>query len=864
MVYGKTGTAKTKGVNMLYGTSKHAAISFPLGGIGAGCIGLAGNGSLIDWEVFNHPDKTRMNGISHFALRAEKDGKVLDFRLLNGDWPPPYMGQPTQAAGFHGMGWGLEEEHCAAWPHFRKNTFQGTFPTAKLRFSDEAFPGNPVLTAWSVLIPGNSLDSSLPAAFLEITVENTMDFSIDYTVAGVLANPWARKNVSRYNYLADEKLTVYSGDGTGELTLTLCEAENCRVSGQTNSYRGVWRDPYESYLNDMMAGGLLRERCYKEAPSRPMREFGVLAAHFSLEKKEKKSVVFAITWHIPSCSNTWDKDVEERTEQNGVANHWKTYYATVWKDSRNSGEYARRNCKRLRKETFIFRDSLFQSSLPKPVLDGVSANLSVLKSPTCLRLEDGTFWGWEGVGTSWGSCPGSCTHVWNYAQALPFLFPDLERSMRESHLRYGIDERGGHHFRLRLPLGIRAKTSDFRPCADGQFGEIMKFYRDWKICGDNSFLARWWPDLRRMMEYAWSPDNPDQWDPRQSGILEGRQHHTLDMELFGPNLWLTGHYLGALKASAEMADAQKDFVFSEKCRRIFSRGRDWVESNLFNGEYFYQKINLHDRFILEKFDGAADVYWNFETGEIKYQIGEGCAIDTPLAQWYADLYGLGELYSSAMNRSTLSAIFRHNYKKSLRNELNVWRTYALNDESGTLVCTWPKGKKRPKIPLTYNSECMTGFEWAFAGHLVAAGLLKEGETVAKAIRDRFDGCRRNPWNEFECGSNYARSMASYGMLLAYSGFCYDSSVGMIGFFPKTVPFSTFWSLGDFWGIFKQAGKEAEIIVRHGNFLLKELRLNQTPETITCRGDRVELPLKLKKGDRIKIRFASDNNQKIND
>ena len=226
-----------------------------------------------------------------------------------------------------------------------------------------------------------------------------------------------------------------------------------------------------------------------------------------------------------------------------------------------------------------------------------------------------------------------------------------------------------------------------------------------------------------------------------------------------------------------------------------------MESNLFNGEYFYQKINLHDRSILEKFDGAADACWNFETGEIKYQIGEGCAIDTPLAQWYADLYGLGELYSSAMNRSTLSAIFRHNFKKSLRNELNVWRTYALNDESGTLVCTWPKGKKRPKIPLTYNSECMTGFEWAFAGHLVAAGLLKEGETVAKAIRDRFDGCRRNPWNEFECGSNYARSMASYGMLLAYSGFCYDSSIGMIGFFPKTVPFSTFWSLGDFWGIF---------------------------------------------------------------
>lgn len=104
---------------MLYGTSKHAAISFPLGGIGAGCIGLAGNGSLIDWEVFNHPDKTRMNGISHFALRAEKDGKVLDFRLLNGDWPPPYMGQPTQASRIsrNGLGTGRRTlRRLAAFP----------------------------------------------------------------------------------------------------------------------------------------------------------------------------------------------------------------------------------------------------------------------------------------------------------------------------------------------------------------------------------------------------------------------------------------------------------------------------------------------------------------------------------------------------------------------------------------------------------------------------------------------------------------------------------------------------------------------------------------------------------------------------
>lgn len=99
---------------MQYKTSQQAVISFPLGGIGAGCIGLAGNGALVDWEIFNHADKTRLNGVSHFAVRAETDGKVLDFRLLNGDLPPPYIGQATPVAGFHGMGWGPAEEHCAA------------------------------------------------------------------------------------------------------------------------------------------------------------------------------------------------------------------------------------------------------------------------------------------------------------------------------------------------------------------------------------------------------------------------------------------------------------------------------------------------------------------------------------------------------------------------------------------------------------------------------------------------------------------------------------------------------------------------------------------------------------------------------
>ena len=193
-----------------------------------------------------------------------------------------------------------------------------------------------------------------------------------------------------------------------------------------------------------------------------------------------------------------------------------------------------------------------------------------------------------------GSCEGSCTHVLNYAQALAFLFPDLERSMRESHLKYSVNKHGASCFRLLLPLGISPDENGFRPCADGQFGDVMKIYRDWKISGDDAFIKRYWHTIRKTVEYAWSEQNPDRWDPTESGVLTGRQHHTLDMELFGANSWLTGHYLGGLLAAAELADFMEDKDFAEKCRSIFKKGAAFVNKELFNGEYFTQKIDLED------------------------------------------------------------------------------------------------------------------------------------------------------------------------------------------------------------------------------------------------------------------------------
>ena len=241
---------------------------------------------------------------------------------------------------------------------------------------------------------------------------------------------------------------------------------------------------------------------------------------------------------------------------------WTNYYSTQWGNSLASATDALQRWVGLAAGTFAFRDGLFDTTLPAAVKDASSATLALLRTATVIRLEHGELWAWEGQHTSDGSCEGSCTHVWNYQQALAHLFPAIERTLRETELTYNMLPTGGLTFRQKLPLG--AGFDMIGPCADGHFGAIIKTFRDWKLSGDSDWLRRYWPQVKRAIEYAWSMENPDRWDPDQTGILSGRQHQTLDMELFGPNSWLGSMYVAALLATSNMATAMGDDALAEK------------------------------------------------------------------------------------------------------------------------------------------------------------------------------------------------------------------------------------------------------------------------------------------------------------
>ena len=853
--------------HLLYRNEKTGQISFPLGGIGTGCIGLAGNGRLIDWEIFNRPNKGSVNGFSHFAIRAERDGKTIDTRVLHGNLNTPYQGE-IRGDKSSTFGVGPRREYLSGLPHFDSVDFRGEFPLAKLTYHDDTFPGQVKLSAFNPFIPTNADDSGIPAAFFEFSLTNTSNRNLTYVVAGALTNPLSARRLNRIQKdEAGHALRLCTAGlqpgevGYGDLTLATDAGQDkdIDVSWQQYWYRGTWFDNLEVYWNELKTPGPLKNRIYDEdAVAEGVRysehDTGVLAVHVPVASGETRLVRFVISWSFPTCQNYW--------KPHPVSSTWRNYYATRFAHSGESALYSLSHWNRLHAETASFHEALFATTIPAAALDAVSANISILKSPTSLRLEDGTFYGWEGLHVDQGCCEGSCTHVWNYQQALPFLFPALERTMRTADYRYNLLASGAMPFRIQLPIG--SAPWDFRPCCDGQFGGVMKVYRDWKISGDSSWLAGIWPAVKKSLEYAWSDENVDRWDPGKSGVLTGRQHHTLDMELFGPNSWLTGFYLGALKAASEMASHLGDNEDAAEYAAIFERGKAWMDKHLFNGEYYIQLIDLKDRSLLEGYSLNNDVigggtalsaYWNREHSEIKYQIGEGSSIDQVLPQWHASLYGLGDLYNPAQVKQASAAIYKYNFVPEMGKVYNPCRIYCLNDEGGLVICAWPEGSQKPLIPAPYSQETMNGFEYSAAIHMIMQGLVEEGMRCIEAIRQRYDGERRNPWNEFECGSNYARSMASYALLNAFSGFQFDMTKQSIGFNPVEGrdDFCTFWSLDTGWGEFAVRIANCELHLRYGKLSLKTLHLpflngrrvigvslSGQPVTFTRDGDAIDL------------------------
>lgn len=779
-------------------------LAMPLGGIGTGNLAIGADGGLRQWQLHNIGNHLGALPGSFFALRVSRWEPPLDeLRVLQGP-PAKHTATPLVTDDIV-PDW--QRELLGRHRGVEHTMFAATYPIARVSYADSAIPLEISVEAFSPLVPLDVDASSIPAALFTFRLVNTDDFTLHGSL-GVSV-----QNAVGWDGIAPVTGTLAAGYGgntnrltrTDEWTAVLLEnnalPDDAPGAGQmvlaaddpAASTLIRWRHPDEfvAFLRSRaLASGAARLVGTRDIadPQRhaPVAAAGAsppgstwntgLAVPFLLAPGEERLIRAVITWYFPNRYVNFEQFGPERPEW-GRSRFWLgNHYATRYPDAMGVFDRIRRDWHALRAATGAWTGTVARSGLSDEAASHFAAQIATLRSPTCFRAADGRFFAFEGVlggsTTMWsgqygGSCPLNCTHVWNYAQALAAVFPELERNMRETEFEVMQSPEGYLPHRVIAPAYLRQLWDEpiggpDRPALDGMLGAVLKTYREYRAGASPDWLRRYWPNVTLLMKHV-----ERTWNADGTGMLSGIQPSTHDIDLTGHNPYMGTLWLAALRAAEEMARVLG--TGPGPYRALFEQASTAYDEALFNGSYYVQRLLPGDN--------------------TDYQWRDGCLADQLIGQWWAHQLDLGYLLPPGHVRTALASVVRHNLRRGFRGFAHPYRVFADQDDAGLLMCTWPEGG-RPAVPTRYCDEVWTGSEYQVAAHCLREGLETEGRAVLDAVWARYDGRRRNPYNEIECGDHYARSLAGWSALQALAGFGHDVNAAAFTFrLPQTaVPF----------------------------------------------------------------------------
>lgn len=747
-----------------------AKVKMPLGGIGTGTVSLSGRGGLVDWELMNAPAK----GFTprsrdwppciwpHFTIRT-KAGDQVAARLLEGPLEKSeYEGSMGSAAPNHNI------------PRFGHAAFRAAYPLAEVELRDAAVPVDVDLQAMNPLVPNDSTASGRPAVLLRWVVRNPGAAPVDVSICGTMVNfcgekPgrfWFGRDVERTEekwergdllgiVLAGRRPASPASPYNGEIALSVPRSAGDVSRASVLREPGAWGVAMDRWWRRFLERGDVADTV-PDSTSTENPHVAQLSVRVTLAPGERKEIPFVLSWRFPNRLS-WQARPEDANPEERVGN----WYATRWASAPEAATDFWKHGPEEEEKTVVFVNGILSAKAPAVVREAALFNLSTLRSETCFRTEDGNFYGWEGCADSYGSCFGNCTHVWGYEHCLVDLWPDLARSMLENEFGPQLDARGHMAFRVGLPLSLRAR-GEGTACADGQMQTLVKAREYAMKTRDFAWLAEWWPRIRLAMEFCWIAGG---WDADRDGVMEGCQHNTMDVEYFGPNPQMEFLYLAALKACADMARRARDDDFAETCLALYANGREWTEANLFNGRYYEHRIVPPKGAIAEGLRhaemGAKDL------SDPDFQLGSGCLVDQLVGDYASFNTGLGFVADPIHANRTLDTILDVCRRKPDDSAFNPMRSYVLGDETSLKMAWYPDGRM-PRSPFPYYRETMTGFEYVVAANLANRKRFAEAEAVVAAIRDRYDGVKRNPFDEAECGHHYARALAAWTVYRSFA------------------------------------------------------------------------------------------------
>ena len=558
---------------------------------------------------------------------------------------------------------------------------------------------------------------------------------------------------------------------------------------------------------------------------------GTLGRTVELQPGESATVTFVLAWHFPNF----------KLDKLGEVGR---YYAKKFDSARAVAADVAANFVSLAKTTRLWRDTWYDSTLPYWFLDRTLINVTTLATSGCTRFADGRFYAWEGGSAC---CPGTCTHVWQYAHSMSRIFPELERDTRERvDLGISIHPATG-------VIGFRGEY-DMSLAVDGQAGTILRIYREHQMSPDDAFLKRNWKKIKLAYEPLFALD------PKGEGIMDGAQPNTLDATWWGQISWMSSMYVAAVRAGERMAREMGDDAFAQRCAKIADAGFKNITARLYNGEYFFNIID-------PKRAGSVNS-------------GDGSHIDQVYGQSWAFQVGLPRVLPEKETRSALRSLWTYNFSPNAGAYFTAHqpgRRFVNAGDAGMIICTFPRtdwdyNKASGGDPAhhgfaSYFVETWTGNEYQVAAHMFWENMLLEGLAIVRAIHERYHPLKQNPWSEIECGQHYARAMASHGAFIGICGYEYHGPLGEIAFAPRLTPekFRAPFTAAEGWGTYAQTiagGKmNASLELKFGKLRLHAVTLSPTavPAKVAVRAMLGDTPIPATgalDGSRVRIQFAS--------